>query len=43
MEEEMMTDVKNEEEGGLLPLPTFPLIIKLQLTKFLWWHRLACL
>ena len=24
----------NEDEGGLLRLPTFPLIIKVQLTKF---------
>ena len=24
-----LTFTKNEEEGGLLPLPTFPLIIKL--------------
>ena len=33
MEEEMMTEawrlLKNEEEGGLLPFTTFPLIIKL--------------
>ena len=36
---ELMMEVwhllKNEEEGGLLPLPTFPLIIKLWPTKFL--------
>ena len=33
VEEELMMEawhlLKNEQEGGLLPLPTFPLIIKL--------------
>ena len=35
-------DSKNEEEGGLIPLPSFSLIIQQQPTKFLGWHPLAC-
>ena len=38
MGEELMMEawglLKNEEEGGLFPLPTFPLIIKLLPTNF---------
>ena len=47
VEKELMMEawclLKNEEEGGLLPFPSFPLIIKPQPTQFSGLHPPACL